>query len=357
MAIKERVLITGGAGFIGSRLAAALVSRGADVVIFDNLHPQVHGDSPNLSFAAPLWREDIRDPAAVHRIVRDFSPEVVFHLAAETGTGQSADEPARYCEVNVLGTAHLVEALRRSARPPRRIVLAATRAVYGEGAYRDADGIVVVPAPRKSEDMALGKFGFEEAGGHRLEPIPTKESTPVAPGSIYGSTKLMQEYLITQSIGEWDTVILRLQNVYGPGQSLLNPYTGVLSIFCQQLLAGKGISIYEDGQIVRDFVYVDDVVDAFVAAGESSRASSQLINIGSGAPVKIIDVARMILRNLSVEESVMTVTGQFRPGDIRHALADVARARDCLNWQPIVDVQEGIARLTRWARDVHDSRA
>lgn len=348
--MKERVLVTGGAGFIGSRLVKALVERGADVLIFDNLHPQVHGSIPSVNLVAPLIRDDIRDGAAVERVVRTFQPEVVVHLAAETGTGQSADEPVRYCEVNVGGTALLVEALRRSPSPPRRIVLASTRAVYGEGAYRNGSGELVVPNLRRAEDMAACRFDVLGANSQTLEPLATPEWAPVSPGSVYGSTKLMQEHLVKQVAAPWDWVILRLQNVYGPGQSLLNPYTGVLSIFCQQAMEGKVLNVFEDGRIYRDFVFVDDVVQAFVDACWSDPAVGLTMNIGTGQRGSILDVARMILSELGLPPDRVRVTGDFRKGDVRHAVADISLVREVLGWKPTVSLRKGVAALVAWAR-------
>lgn len=347
----NRIFITGGAGFIGSRLVKRLVDGGSEVLAFDNLLPQVHGPAPQLALAAPLVRGDVRDRDALDRALRDFQPTMVVHLAAETGTGQSADEPARYAEVNVLGTARLIEAMRACVAPPRRVVLAATRAVYGEGAYRDAAGRVTVPHPRRNEDMARGIFNLLDENGKPLTPLATPEHVPLMPGSVYGSTKLMQEYLLQQSPAPWQNVILRLQNVYGPGQSLRNPYTGVLSIFCQQALAGKTLNIFEDGDIGRDFVFVDDVVAAFAAACECDAACGRIVNIGTGERAAIVDVARTILARLGLREDRLRVSGDFRSGDVRHAVADISLARELLGWEPVVDLNQGIGALVAWASE------
>lgn len=347
---QERVFITGGAGFIGSKLTRALAEAGADLVLFDNLLPQVHGPSPQIDLPAKLIVGDVRDREALTAAVHDYQPTIVVHLAAETGTGQSADEPSRYAEVNVVGTAHLIEAARTAAAPPRRFVLAATRAVYGEGAYEDALGRVQAPPPRRSEDMEAGRFDLFDAEGGKLRPLPTREDLPPTPGSVYGSTKLMQEYLLQQTPAPWRSVMLRLQNVYGPGQSLRNPYTGVLSIFCQQAMEGRTLNIYEDGVIDRDFVFVDDVVSAFVAACRTDAALDQVINIGTGKGTSIDYAAELILSNLQLPSDRRTVTGAFRAGDIRHAVADITRAREVLGWTPQVTVEAGVAALVEWAR-------
>jgi len=346
----ERIFITGGAGFIGSRLGRALVGSGADVLAFDNLHPQVHGEHPVLDLAFPLVRGDVRDRAAMQAALQDYEPTMVVHLAAETGTGQSADEPTRYAEVNVVGTAQLIEILRGAARPPKRVVLAATRAVYGEGAYADVTGRLLIPPPRRSEDMSAGRFGLSDVAGRPLTPVSTPENMPPAPASVYGSTKLMQEYLLQQAQAPWRTAILRLQNVYGPGQSLRNPYTGVLSIFCQQAMAGRVLNIYEDGEIYRDFVFVDDVVAAFVLACSSDAALGRIINIGTGERASIARAAGLILQLLGLPADRMTVTGAFRAGDIRYAVADTTLARQVLGWSPQVGFEQGVAALVAWAR-------
>lgn len=347
---SERILITGGAGFIGSRLAASLIEKGYQVLLLDNLHQQVHGESPDLQLTAPLVKADVRDRSAIDKILVEFKPNIVIHLAAETGTGQSADLPARYVDVNIMGTAHLIEAMRATPFPPRRVILASTRAVYGEGAYLNESGSLVVPAPRQNTDMAAGKFDPLDSNGINLRAISTPETAPLCPGSVYGSTKLMQEYLIQQTPAPWDYVILRLQNVYGPGQSLLNPYTGVLSIFCQQAMQGKTLNIYEDGEIVRDFVFVDDVVRAFVYSCEINKAAGKTINIGTGKPTTIAMTARMILSGLGLNDDGYHISGAFRNGDIRHAVSDIQLASSVLSWNPEFSISEGIAALVNWVK-------
>lgn len=344
-----RIFITGGAGFIGSRLARAVAGRGAEVTIFDNLHPQVHGPAPVIDLPATLIVGDVRDKAALAGALERARPTIVVHLAAETGTGQSADEPARYTDVNVGGTARLIEALKALAVPPDRVVLASTRAIYGEGAYAGPQGLLV-PAPRSTQDMAAGVFEVRDATGRALEPLPSPETLPPAPGSVYGATKLMQEYLLHQVPAPWQTVILRLQNVYGPGQSLRNPYTGVLSIFCQQTLAGQTLNVFEDGNIVRDFVFVDDVVAAFVVACHDDNILGRTLNVGTGRPASILAAAARILECLEVPADRLRISGDFRAGDVRYAVADMTTTRAAMSWAPQVSFEEGIARLADWAR-------
>ncbi|MFO6418773.1 NAD-dependent epimerase/dehydratase family protein [Hylemonella sp. W303a] len=354
----NNIFITGGAGFIGTRLAKALTQKnpGIRIWVLDNLHPQVHGpdaQAPRLGEHVTFLRGDVSNPEDIHRAMRAAQPAVVYHLAAETGTGQSYDEPARYSSVNVMGTAHLVEAVRQSGTV-QRVVLSASRAVYGEGAYRDQRGNICVGLPREAADMADGRFdvplpaGFLGPGS----PAPSRAGMALAPASVYASTKLMQEYLLTQA-GEgatWRATMLRFQNVYGDGQSLRNPYTGVLSIFAQQLIQGKELAIFEDGDIARDFVYVDDVVDALVRAGDKQLPHGTVLDIGMGKAVSILGVAKLLMKALGRSEDAYRITGAFRVGDIRHACADITAAGELLDWKPRVSVEEGIARLARWAQ-------
>ena len=353
----KHILITGGAGFIGSRLTRALIDEvpGRRILVFDNLHSQVHGESP----VSPVWgpqvqfvRGDIRDKDHLSHAVSDIKPDTVFHLAAETGTGQSNDCMTRYCDVNVTGTANLLEALKAHAPELQRVILSSSRAVYGEGSFRNSMGQIVAPSRRSEVYMQSGRFDLVDQDGSALAPIPTGEDARPSPVSVYGSTKLMQEYLVEHAAADssWSPVILRFQNVYGPGQSLHNPYTGVLSIFCSQILAGTQLNIYEDGDIVRDFVYVDDVVRALLSAGGATQPIRGPINIGYGVPTKILDAAAILLELLGGGNGYR-ITGQYRTGDIRFAVADISKARDTLGWNPQVDFRSGLRLLVKWARE------
>ncbi|KNG92246.1 NAD-dependent epimerase/dehydratase family protein [Pseudaestuariivita atlantica] len=356
-AIKpSRVFITGGAGFIGSRLAASFADS-AEVTVYDNLHPQVHEGCPgNLARVkacdAKLIEADIRDAAALGAALEAADPDVVYHLAAETGTGQSFDEPGRYTEINVMGTTHLIEAMRRLPARPRRVVLAGSRSVYGEGAHRTEAGHLVVAPARDEAAMAAGDFAPRAADGGKLVPVATQADCPVAPASVYASTKLMQEYLLEQAFWGSDTQvgILRLQNVYGAGQSINNPYTGVLSIFARQVLEGKTLNIFEDGEIVRDFVHVDDVVRAFHAMGVVGQVPGRIVDIGAGEATTIREVAEKMLTLLGADAGNYRVTGAFRPGDIRYAVADTSAAREDLGWAPERSLDDGLAELAEWSR-------
>ncbi len=353
---RGAVFITGGAGFIGSRLAVALAGQGSRVTVFDNFHPQAHAGNPEnrTRLARPgiaVVEGDVRDRPALAAALAAARPGTVYHLAAETGTGQSFDEPARYTDVNVMGTAHLIEAVR-SVQGVGRIVLAGSRSVYGEGACVDAEGRPAAAVERTAPDLARGDFAPKDRAGRRLTPVATGAACPVAPASVYASTKLMQEYLLTQAF--WGSAtqigILRLQNVYGPGQSLNNPYTGVLSIFCRQIQEGRRLAIFEDGDITRDFVEVSDVVAAFAAMGQVAEMPAGIVDIGSGQGAAIVDVARRLLALFGAPEDKLDITGAFRPGDIRHAVADIGRARVALNWAPEVSLEAGLSRLAEWSR-------
>ena len=359
----ERVLITGGAGFIGKHLALALIKEGHTVTIYDNFHSQVHADPAATALelqseGIEILRSDIRDSEALARAVSATCPHIIVHLAAETGTGQSYDLPARYCDVNVTGTAHLVEAIRTARRgggaSVKRVVLASSRAVYGEGACL-YEGHPALAEPRSADDMAAGDFEPKNAAGKTLTPIPTRSTTTaVAPASVYASTKLMQEYLLRQALWQSgvECAILRLQNVYGAGQVLHNPYTGVLSIFARQLLDGATLRIFEDGKIVRDFVYVSDVVEAFLTVCRSQIAPPDPLDIGTGQDTTILEVAQMMMEALGLPPERFQITGEFRPGDIRYAVADIADARAQLGWVPAISLREGVEKLLTWTKMV-----
>lgn len=356
------ILITGGAGFIGKRLAADLTCSGIKVAVFDNLNRQVH-NAPDKTVDElqasdiTFFKGDIRDSESILSAIVTTRANVIVHLAAETGTGQSYELPGHYCDVNVTGTARLVEAVR-SARAQEvrvsRVVLASSRAVYGEGACTNTYGATKTAVPRKSQDLAVGDYTPKDILGNDLKPVLSSASTTqAAPASIYASSKLMQEHILQQSFEQSgvECGILRLQNVYGDGQALNNPYTGVLSIFAQQLLNGGTLRIFEDGEIVRDFVYVADVVDAFKRLCISRTTPSEILDIGTGHGTTILEVAQMMIKALNLNEDHYSITGEFRPGDIRHAVADITLAKELLEWEPHVQITEGLSRLLNWVRD------
>lgn len=358
--MSRNILITGGAGFIGTRLVSALQKAEPDchIWVFDSLHPQVHKEGappPEFSGNVEFLLGDVANKSQMEAAVSASQPDAIYHLAAETGTGQSYDEVSRYCEVNVSGTANLVEAIRKhSSSVTAHVVLAASRAVYGEGAYRDAGGRVFTGLPRLAQTMEQGDYSVPMPAEAKLPATAALSNARLrpAPASIYASTKLMQEYVLTQS-GEganWKLTNLRFQNVYGPGQSLNNPYTGVLSIFSNQLLEGKELAIYEDGKIARDFVFVDDAVSALVQAGKCDLPHGAILDIGSGEAVTILEVAQQLMANLGYATDNYTITGEYRIGDIQYACADISEARKLLDWKPEMSVEKGLKLLADWAR-------
>jgi dTDP-L-rhamnose 4-epimerase len=347
----RNTLITGGAGFIGSNLARALVAEGHHVTVLDNLSPQIHGQTPDLSVLpreVTLITGDVRSRSDLERALEGQT--AVVHLAAETGTGQSMYEIDRYSDVNIGGTAKLLDLLTNQPHQVERIVVASSRAIYGEGKHRcEAHGIVY-PVARSERDMSNQDFDVKcPVCGRTTECMATDESSRIHPSSVYGITKQVQEQLVL-TVGKGlglHAVALRYQNVYGPGQSLKNPYTGILSIFSTRLRNGHGISVFEDGRESRDFVYIDDVVAATMRALESPAAAGQALNVGSGVLTDVKTVAWTIKELLGAPGDV-EITGNFRIGDIRDNYADMTLAKEVLGFTPQVDFATGIAQFIAW---------
>lgn len=341
-------LVTGGAGFIGCALSTALADRFDRVVVLDNLHAQVHpvrARPDRLDPRVELVVGDVTEPADWDRALERGAPDVVLHLAAETGTAQSLAESSRHALVNVVGTTRMLDALSTLEVLPGAIVLTSSRAVYGEGAWRDlASGAVAYPGQRSHGMLADGLWDFPG-----MAPLPhrSRQVRPT-PSSVYGATKLCQENLLTAWCGSHGVapVIFRLQNVYGPGQSLTNPYTGIVPFFAQLARDGRSIPVYEDGAIVRDFVYVDDVVSALVAGAERAVPTVDPYDIGSGSGTTIAALAAMVADRYGAPAP--HVTGQFRDGDVRSGVADTEAARAALGWRPTIPVETGISRLCDW---------
>lgn len=356
--MSEKILITGGAGFIGARLTRALTAQGNEVTILDNLLPQVHGvspetDSPNFALVhdvARVVRASVTDAAAVAEAVE--GADVIFHLAAETGTGQSMYEIDRYVDVNVGGTAKLLEAVAARKERPRRVIVASSRSIYGEGKYESPNLGLVYPGARREEDLLAGRFEPTYPGsGGELSVLPTSEDSEVHPSSVYGITKSSQEALVmavAPTLGV-EPVALRFQNVYGPGQSLSNPYTGILSIFSSLILSGRPINVFEDGLESRDFVYVDDVVDALVRSMQMDAVAGEAVNVGSGIATTVNEVVAALLDNYGRTVPV-EVSGNFRVGDIRHNFADISKQTDLLNFTPAMDFATGIREFCNWVQ-------
>ena len=346
--MQETILITGGAGFIGRHLAATLLQRGYRVRVLDSLIEQVHGGTAvpqDLPEGVAFVGGDVRDRQAVAEALKGV--DRVVHLAAEVGVGQSMYAVERYVSVNDCGTAVLFEGL--IANPVKRVVVASSMSVYGEGLYRTDGGDVVqdaVRAPRKPGDP----WDPVDPQGRPLIPAPTPETKLPALTSVYALTKYTQERLTLTLAPAYgmEGVALRLWNVYGPGQALSNPYTGVLAIFAARIHNGQPPMIFEDGAQRRDFVHVEDVAQAFVLALEHPAAPGRVYNVGSGADRSVSEVARLLAQAMGRPDIVPQITGQARSGDIRHCIADIGRIQAELGYQPRRDFAEGLAELAAW---------
>ena len=343
------VLVTGGCGFIGTRTAARLADDGNEVFVADYLHPQVHPDTSAVDDIPDGVRHhliDVTHAASMDSLIRVTRPDVVIHLAAETGTGQSLAEATRHGSVNVVGTTNLLDACTRAGHVPESIVLTSSRAVYGEGAWVDeSDGSIFHPDQRSPEDLAVGRWNPPSPSGAPSRPLPNEARvTEPRPSNVYAATKLAQEHLIAawcKSMGT-SSKILRLQNVYGPGQSPTNSYTGVLTFFAVRAVAGDTIEVFEDGDIGRDFVYIDDVVTAITTAAVT-RGPSSLADVGSGIRSTILDAARLIAAAAEAPDPV--ITGAYRLGDVRSAWATSV----ALDRVPLAD---GLGALVRSLTDI-----
>lgn len=351
--MPRTALVTGGAGFIGCAIAPALLASFDRVVAVDSLHPQIHPDGTRpaeLPAGVELVVGDVTEPRTWDEVLGNLAPDVVVHLAAETGTGQSLTESTRHAQANVVGTTRMLDALASQGSRPERIVLASSRAVYGEGAWVREDGDVFHPAQRTAASLADGKW---DVPGARPLPMDARTVEP-RPVSVYAATKLAQEHLLriwATSFGV-QPAIVRLQNVYGEGQAMANPYTGIMTLFCRYAREGRSIPLYEDGEVRRDFVHIDDVAAAIVAAALSERVSPVPLDIGSGTFQTISAAASAIAAEYGAPAP--HVTGAFREGDVRHAWADATAAQEVLGWEPRVDLATGVGRLVRWIESQPD---
>jgi dTDP-L-rhamnose 4-epimerase len=348
--LSKSVLITGGAGFIGSALARRLVEAGYDVAVMDILHPQVHaeGAAIDLPSSVRLFTGDVTHAPDCDAVLRLFKPTQIVHLAAETGTAQSLSEATRHGSVNVVGTTQLLDALSRCGHVPHQLVLASSRAVYGEGAWRSGNDIFY-PPPRSHAQLVAGSWDPQGPTGELAVPLPSSAvTTEPRPTNIYAATKLAQEHILAAWTAAHDTKlsVLRLQNVYGPGQSLTNSYTGIVALFARLSTEKHALEVYEDGRIVRDFVYIDDVVEGLFAAIENPAAPSGCVDIGSGVPTTIHELAQQLAAICGAPEPV--VVGKFRDGDVRAARCDIEPATDQLGWRPKWSLEEGMRALLDW---------
>lgn len=342
--MNDCILVTGGAGFIGCAISTRLVGSGLPLVVMDNLHPQVHARRlrPDaLHREAVFIQDDVTRPEAWDALLSNWRPRAVIHLAAETGTGQSLLEASRHAEVNVVGTTRMLDALAAANAIPERLILTSSRAIYGEGRWLGHAG-PWYPGQRSDAMLARQQWDFEG------QAIPADAAVNEArPTSIYGATKFAQEQILSAWAASFRAklTILRLQNVYGPGQSLNNPYTGIASLFVRLAKAGESIPLYEDGCMKRDFVHIDDVADAVTLAVTSTTMDNQILDIGTGLGTTISDLARIIACHYGAPEP--HVTGQYRNGDVRHASCDVSNAARH-GWKPRISLEQGVASLCAW---------
>jgi len=353
---NQKILITGGAGFIGSNLALSLIEKGYVVTVLDNLSEQIHGINPEQS--SPLYLSikgkvnfilgTVTSRADWEKAIADN--EVIVHLAAETGTGQSMYQVSHYVNVNISGTAIMLDLLANTKNAVRKIVVASSRAIYGEGKYMSAELGAVYPAHRLADDMNKGQFEVTYPGvSGALQLVGTDEESTIHPSSVYGITKYNQEQMVmtvcpTLGIAP---VAFRYQNVYGPGQSLSNPYTGILSIFSTLIKNKMPINIFEDGKESRDFVFIDDVVTATTLGIENAGADGQVFNVGTGVAITVMQVASLLVHHYGIEVPLQ-ITGNYRLGDIRHNFADLSKIERLLGFKPAFSFEEGLRRFTDW---------
>jgi dTDP-L-rhamnose 4-epimerase len=340
----KNVLITGGAGFIGSNLALKLISKGYQITVLDNLSVQIHGEDPIKT--SPLYKSICDKVNFINGTVTSKEDwvkaikdqDVIVHLAAETGTGQSMYEIHKYVDVNISGTALMLDILANNQHSVKKIVVASSRAIYGEGKYTCQVHGIVYPVERVDGDMAKGDFTCKcPICGVQVDLLPTCEDSKLHPTSVYGITKLNQEQMVLtvgKSLGI-PAVAFRYQNVYGPGQSLSNPYTGILSIFSTRIKNGNDISVFEDGKESRDFVYIDDIVDATVLGIENENANYNVFNVGTGERTDVLTVANTLIDKYNIPVEVK-VTGNYRLGDIRDNYADLSKIKNLLGFSPTV---------------------
>jgi dTDP-L-rhamnose 4-epimerase len=344
-----RTLVTGGAGFIGSHLVRNLVERGDDVVVLDRLEPQVHGDVlPDLPEGVELIVGDVGDTEAADRALAGV--DRVVHLAAAVGVGQSMYEIARYTELNTMATARFLERVVAQRPMPARLVVASSMSIYGEGEYICPEHGRRAPLPRPEEQLLSRAWELAcPSCGASMTPVGTAEAKPLIPTSIYAITKRDHEEMCLVTGGAYGipTVALRFFNVYGPGQALSNPYTGVAAIFASRLLNGRAPLVFEDGRQSRDFIHVSDIVRGLLLALESPTAPGQAVNLGTGRPTTVAEVAATISAGLGLDVEA-EFNERYRAGDIRHCYADVTRAEKLLAFKARTTFEDGMTAYVRW---------
>jgi dTDP-L-rhamnose 4-epimerase len=349
---RRNVLVTGGAGFIGSHLVDALIAQGHKVRVLDALVSQVHEDErpKYLHPEAEFIFGDVCDEAKLRQALEDI--DVVYHQAAEVGVGQSMYELQKYVQANTFGTSVLLEAIVERRDRIRKIVVASSMSIYGEGAYQD-ESSVVYPQIRPTSQLSERRWEVEsEQTGLPLKPVGTSEDKPLFPTSVYAITKQDQEQLclVVGRAYKIPAVALRYFNVYGTRQALSNPYTGVCAIFSSRLLNNQPPVIFEDGGQTRDFTHVTDIVQANLLAMQTDAADYQAINIGTGRATSIEQVALLLAEGLG-KDLKPEIVGKYREGDIRHCVADISRARRLLGYEPKVSLEQGIPELLEWVRE------
>jgi dTDP-L-rhamnose 4-epimerase len=362
----KNILITGGAGFIGSHLSLFLRKQGFDVTVLDNLSKQVHGDYPEQT--SPLFNSikdrvrfiygDVRNSNDLMGAIKD--QDAIVHLAAETGTAQSMYEIKKYFDVNIGGTSLIADLLINHKNKVRKLVVASSRAIYGEGKYYCSRDGIVYPGARKQEDLSKGDFKCKcPVCGGVVKLMATSEDSKLSPSSMYGITKQCQEQIILTVAKSLNisAIALRYQNVYGPGQSLMNPYTGILSIFSTQIKNNKDINVYEDGLESRDFVYIDDVVNATFLSLISKDVDQSAFNVGSDIPVNLLTVAETLIKNYNSYAKI-NISGNYRIGDIRHNYADLNMIFSKLGYKPKVQFDQGVKFFCDWVdkQDINEDR-
>lgn len=348
----NNVLITGGAGFIGSNLALKLLERNYKVTVLDNLSPQIHADY------SPLYESIKNKVNFIEGTVLSYDDwkkalngiDVVVHLAAETGTGQSMYEIEKYTDVNIKGTSIFLDILANEKHSVKKMIIASSRSIYGEGKYECVTHGIMYPTERADKDMSSGDFNVKcPLCNTTAKLLATDENSQIHPSSIYGITKQVQEqmFMVMGKSLNIPAVAFRYQNVYGAGQSLSNPYTGILSIFSTRIKNGNDITIFEDGKESRDFVYIDDVVDATILGIEKDEANYEVFNVGLGEAIDVSTVANTLVKAYN-SNSKITISGNYRLGDIRDNYADLTKIKEKLGFEPKVSFVEGIGRFTKW---------
>lgn len=358
----KNILITGGAGFIGSNLSLKLIDLGYSVTVLDNLSPQIHSDESPLYNSIKDKISFINGTVLNHADWKKALPniDVVIHLAAETGTGQSMYEIEKYTDVNIKGTSIFLDILANEKHSIKKIIIASSRAIYGEGKYECDLHDIIYPTERKSADMDKNDFSVKcPICNSKVSLRATDESSKIHPTSIYGITKQVQEqmFMVMSKSLNIPAVALRYQNVFGPGQSLSNPYTGILSIFSTRIKNNNDINIFEDGLESRDFIYIDDVVDATILTIENEKANNEIFNVGSGIATDVSEISNTLIQKYN-SSSKSNISGNYRLGDIRHNYADLSKINKKLGFKPKVSFEEGIEKFTNWvnAQDVMEDK-